>query len=127
MKPTVTLVVRKLSSGYRVCALAVDSLDHAWSIANVLVRAPEYSRCFVAATGWDGSDLWVVGMPAPSYAPAPARYAAPPQYSYAPALPQHPQYAEPLPRPPAFTGDIIDAEPEPDPFGPPPALPPRRW
>lgn len=128
MRPAVTLVVRKRSTGYRIVALAVDSLDHAWTIANVLARSAEYSRCMVVATGWDGSELWTLGMLAPACpAPPPAPYAAPPPpYGYSPALPPGPAYAEPYPRPAPWPGEVIEAEPV-EPFAPPPALPPRRW
>lgn len=80
MSSTVTLTIRKRSTGYKIAALGVESLDHAWTIANVLVRSSEYARCFVVALNWDGSELFSVG-----FTPAPSAqvYSTP---SYGPAL-----------------------------------------
>jgi hypothetical protein len=131
MRTGVTLTLRRRSSGHRVAQLAVDSLDIAWCVANVLARSDEFSRCIVCATTSDGAELWTVGAqpPAPVYAtpPQPA-YAPPPAppWGYTPALPQAPAYAAPYPRPAAYPGEVVDAELVED-FPPPPALPPRRW
>jgi hypothetical protein len=122
MKAMVTLVIRRRSSGYRVAGLAVDSLDHAWTIANVLARSPEYAGCFVAATSFDGSELFTIGLQpvAPACLPPPASQYAASTAAYARPAPL------PLPRPAAHPAEVVEAEIV-EPFGPPPALPPRGW
>ncbi len=128
MRTGVTLTLRRRSSGHRVAQLAVDSLDMAWCVANVLARSEEFSRCIVCATTSDGAELWTVGAQTPAHAAPPQHSYAPPPapYTYPPALPQAPTYAAPYPRPAAYPGEVVDAEPIED-FPPPPALPPRRW
>ena len=65
MRATVTLAVRKRSSGYRLFACSVDSMDHAYALANLIARSPEYSRCFVTALDQFGDELFSVGLSAP--------------------------------------------------------------
>lgn len=115
MKPAVTLTIRRRSSGYKVAALAVDSLDHAWALANIIVRSPEYARCFVVGVGWDGAEVFSVGFTAqPPVAPA-----------YPPALPS-PSYAPQYPVGDAYAAHVVEAQPVT--YGPAaPLLPPRRW
>jgi hypothetical protein len=128
MRPAVTITIRRRTSGHKVAALACDSLEHAYTIACIIVQAPEYARCFLAGTDWTGAEIFTVGLQPPAYsAPAPAPYPVPPAYGYAPALPPAPAYPQPCPRPPPWPEDIVEAEPI-EPFAPPPrALPPRRW
>src|SRR4051812_31465132 len=112
MRPAVTLTIRKRSSGYRLAALACDSLEHAWSIANVLVRSPEYSRCFIVAVHWDGSELFSVGLASAPPMPSAPAYAARPTPN---ALPHTagPPIPAPTPWAPASDGyavEVIESE-----------------
>jgi hypothetical protein len=57
MRATFTLTVRKRTSGHRLFGIAVDSLDHAYAIAQLIARAPEYGRCYLVLTDWTGQEL----------------------------------------------------------------------
>jgi len=118
MRPAVTLTIRKRSTGYKVAALAVDSLEHAWTIANLLVRSPEYSRCFVVGTNWTGDEIFTVGFsPAPAYSPH--SYAAPtnaPSLRQSSSPPAHAYTRD------AYAAEVVDAETSRYGF----RLPPRR-
>jgi hypothetical protein len=120
----ITVTLRRVASGHKVCAFAMDDLNHAYSIAMVLVRSPEYSRCYAVATDWQGDALFNVQPDQVAQAPAPYHAPAPP-----PVYPQHqlqayapqPQYAPPAPRP-VHHAQVVEAQFESD-FAPPPGYP----
>lgn len=141
----ITVSLRKVSTGYRVTQFAMDDLDHAYSIATVLLRSQEYSRCFAIALSWQGDQVFhltpeqVTQGPAPYCAPIPPQahgYAPPgyaPQPQYPPALPQ---YAQPYPQQgypphpqgyppqqPVYQAEVVEDFPAPPGF---PQLPPPR-
>lgn len=140
--PGITLTLRKISTGYKVVAVAGDDMNHLYSIARILIRSPEYNRCYAVGTDWEGNQLFNV-QPEQVYQ-APAPYVAPPQPSqfqahyaaqqgyqqlpapqgYYPCPPGHPmQQAAPGYR---AVPEILGGT---DAYGPPPnypALPPRR-
>jgi hypothetical protein len=146
--PGVTVTLRKVSTGHRVCAFQLDDLNHAYSIAMVLVRSREYMRCYAVATDWQGDVLFnlqpeqVAQGPAPYVAPQPQpqHYALPqPQYPVQPQYPQPqyppphqsgfypqqqfappalPQYQQPQQQPQVIDAEIVD-----DGFAPPPGYP----
>lgn len=114
MRAAVTVTVRKRSSGYRLFACAVDSLEHAHTLANLIARSVEYARCFVTATDQFGNELFSVGLNSPVVAP---------QQSYAPTYaPALPHYA-PARAVPETDSYVVDAEIIPIA----PRLPPRRY
>jgi hypothetical protein len=124
MRPALTITIRRRTSGHKLAAFACDNYEHAHAVACLIAGAPEYAGCFVVGTGWDGSELFTVGLQ-PAAPVAVPHAPPPPAFGYAPALPQPSAYAQPYPRPVAYTG-ALDAELVED-FPPPPALPPRRW
>lgn len=76
MKPALLLTIRRRTSGYKVACFSADSLEHAWTVANLIGRSPEYSQCFVVATDWTGQDMFAVGaqVAAPFLPPRPVAY-----------------------------------------------------
>ena len=97
--PGITLTIRKVSSGYKVVALQGEDMNHLYSIARILIRSPEYQRCYAVGTDWQGNSLFNV-QPEQVYQPQ-APYQTPyqtpqqpyPQMGY--QQPQQPQYALP--------------------------------
>jgi hypothetical protein len=88
MRATFTLTVRKRTSGHRLFGIALDSLDHAYAIAQLIARAPEYGRCYLVLTDWTGQEL----LSTCAASPQTAEYAPPQQFpraaqAYGPALP----------------------------------------
>jgi hypothetical protein len=109
MKPagaSFTVFIRRIDSGARVTAFQTDDLNHAYSMATVIIRSPEYCRCYAVATDWQGTVCFnvqpQVRAPAPYQAPAPG---------YAPQLQQVPAYARPAYAPQALPArqNVIDA------------------
>ena len=110
---SITVALRKVSSGHRVTAFQMDDMNHAYSIATILLRSPEYSRCFAVALDFQGDQIFHLTPEQVTQAPAPycvpQQQAPQPQYApqgyaqpqYAPALPQ---YAPPPQQPPPFQG-----------------------
>ena len=92
---SITVTLRKVSTGAKVCAFAMEDQNHAYSIAKVLMRSTEYGRCYTICTSWDGDQLFCIqpeqvqNTPAPYMAPAPPMV---PQHHY-PMQPQLPAYA----------------------------------
>lgn len=151
MSAMFTCTIRKISTGHKITAFQGDSLDHLRSIGLVLVASPNYSRCYIVCTDWQGNVLFNLqpqasvglapGAGLPAYAPPPAYPQAPPQQLYAAPPPPPPppawnQYQQQeqmyraqaaLPayrRPPMPESHtrVIDAE-----FEVMPALPPARY
>jgi hypothetical protein len=133
MTPSITVTIRKRSSGYKIVAFACDSHEHAYAIACILARSAEYQRCFLVGTAM-GDEVFVVGAPSAMMAQSPPACAppgpalppyAPPQYGY---MPQHPypatryapEYHPALPAPAVeVEGQLVEDE-----WGPPPGFPP---
>lgn len=114
MKPagaSFTVFIRRIDSGARVTAFQTDDLNHAYSMATVIIRSPEYCRCYAVATDWQGTVCFNVQP----QVQAPAPYQAP-TLDYAPQLQQAraPVYAQPTFAPRALAAaarpnGVIDA------------------
>jgi hypothetical protein len=132
---SIVVTLRKVSTGAKVTSFSMDDLNHAYSIATVLVRSSEYGRCYCVGMDWQQEPLFnvqpsaVQQAPAPYQAPSPHHapqatqqaYYAPPQQHPGYALPAHQGYAphpqQMSPRP------YIDVHGESEPFAPPPGYP----
>jgi hypothetical protein len=90
---SITVTIRKISSGYKVTAFAGENQDHLYSICKVLMKSPEYARCYCVALDWQGEPLFEVRPEEAS----PAPYQMPQR---APQLPQQTDYGYQHPTPP---------------------------
>ena len=116
----ITVTMRSLSSGRKHFAMMFDSVDHAYAVSQILMQSSNYTRCYCAATDWQGNSLFEVRPP--SYEPPPVAYPQMAPMGYAPqALPQ-PMPVSPQAAPRAFL-DGQEIQCEVIPF---PVLPPAR-
>lgn len=108
---SITVTIRTLSAGRKLCALLMEDLSHAHSVAKTLMESPNYAKCYVVATDWQGAELFnlrpqeacvppPVVMPQyyPQMAPPPAPM--PPQHYQAYGYQAPQQYRPALPPPP---------------------------
>lgn len=93
---TVTVAIRKIQTGHRVFVFGMEDMNHAYSVAKILIASPAYAHCYAVGTSWNGDTLFNVQPeaqhPAPYQAPQPAQlpYYPPPQHAY----PQHQGYPQ---------------------------------
>ncbi len=106
---TFTVTLRKKSTGYKVAAFLTEKLEVAHTFAVIIIRAPEYNRCFAVGTDWQNNEVFMVGQD-------------PPQEHY---LPREPAYHYPQLAPPAPVYRAIEVRqlPETESYGPPPQTP----
>jgi len=50
-----TCAIRKISTGHRLAAFSGDSLDALRDIATTLMQSPNYCRCYVVCTDYQGN------------------------------------------------------------------------
>lgn len=90
--PSITVTLRKVSTGYKILAFCTDDMNGAYAMSQVLIASPAYSRCYAVATGWEGNVLFEVRGAVQTH---PQAMVAAPQpthgYTLPPASPTHPQ------------------------------------
>lgn len=124
---TFTVTLRKVTTGYKVAAFLCDDMNHAYSMAAVLIKSQEYCRCYAVGVDWQGNQAFVVNpveecapppvaMPQVQHQPQPAYVPqfAPQQASYPQALPAY--YAPPPAQVQAYHPQQ-QARPVPGPYG----------
>lgn len=91
-----TVSLRKVSTGHKVTAFMMESLDDARAIAVTLVNSTNYNRCFASCLDWQGEQCFAIYPQSAEQVPPPQvpqqlqGYAQPVQHQYQ-QLPQHHQ------------------------------------
>jgi hypothetical protein len=134
---SITVTLRKVATGHKVTAFAMDDMNQAYSIAKILISSQAYSHCYAVGTSWNGDTLFNVQPEQPQVAPYQMPQAAPqlPYYPQQQAYPQQHQYPQPQypqngyyqqqPQYPALPHYQQPQQPQ-QPFYPPPTHQPQR-